>query len=84
MDDRLGDLGPDAAYDAIRAHQPCSRNRLDEILRHQRIDGRDPGNVDDRELGTRGNDPFEHVLHDSLGAGTVESADQRQYQDRVP
>ena len=84
MDDGLGDLGPNAADDAIRAHQPRSRNRLDQMLRHQRIDGWHPGNVDDRDLGARGDDPFKQILHDGLGAHTVEGADQRYRQDLIP
>src|SRR5258705_4165579 len=38
MYDRLGDLRSDAADDALGAHQARSGNRLEQVLRDQRID----------------------------------------------
>ena len=74
----------DAAQDAVGAHQPRGRNRLDQVLGHQRIDGRHPGDVDNRDLGARSHDLFQQALHDDLCALAVERADQRQRQNAFP
>ena len=59
MDDRLRDLRPDAADDAVRAHQPGGRDRLQQMLRDQRVHGRHAGDVDDRDLGAGLDDPLQ-------------------------
>ena len=74
----------DPADDAVGAHQPRRRNGLDQVLRHQRIDGRHAGDVDDRDLGAGLDDLLEQALHHDLRARAVERADQRQSQDAVP
>jgi hypothetical protein len=51
MHDGLGDLRSDTA-----PIQPSRRHRLDEVLRHERVDSGHAGNVDDRDLRTSGND----------------------------
>src|SRR5271155_322336 len=84
MDDGLRDLRPNAADDAIGPHQARGRDGLDQVLRHQCVDRWHPGNVDDRDLGARGDDLFEQVFHDGLGARAVERADQRQGKDALP
>src|ERR1700730_1173852 len=48
------------------------------MLRYQCVDRRDTGDVDDGDLGTRGDDLFEQAFHDGLGARAVEGPDQRQ------
>ena len=84
MHDGLGDLRPDAAEDAVGAHQPRRGNRLDQMLRDQRIDRRHAGDVDDGDLGTGSDDALQQAFHDDLGPRAVERADQRQRQDAVP
>src|SRR5579862_2782022 len=42
MHDRLRDLGPDAADDAVRTHQAQCRHGLQKMLRDERIDRRYP------------------------------------------
>ena len=84
MHDRLGDLRTDAAQYAIGTHQPRSRDRLDQVLCHQRIDRGHAGDVDDGDLRTRGDDALQQALHDDLRARTIEGADERQRQDAVP
>ena len=53
MHDRLRDLRPDAADDAVGAHQPRRRHGLQQMLRDQRVDRRHAGDVDDRDLRAR-------------------------------
>ena len=53
VDDRLRDLRPDAADDAVGAHQPRRRDRLQQVLRDQRVDRRHAGDVDDRDRARR-------------------------------
>ena len=77
MDDGLRDLRPNAADDAVGPHQAGGRHGLDQVLRHQCVDGRHTGDVDDGDLGARGDDLFEQAFHDDLGARAVERADQR-------
>ena len=84
VDDGLRDLRPDAADDAVGAHQPGGRDRLDQMLRHQRVDGRHAGDVDDGDLGAGVDDALQQVLHHHLRARAVERADQRQREDAVP
>ena len=50
MDDGLGDLRADAAEDAVGAHQPRGRDRLDQMLGDQRVDGGHAGDVDDGDF----------------------------------
>ena len=47
------DLRPDAADDAVGAHQARRRHGLDQVLRHQRVDGRHAGDVDDGDRPRR-------------------------------
>ena len=84
MHDRLRDLRPDAADDAIRAHQPRRRDGLQQMLRDERIDGRHAGDVDDRDFRARLDDPLEQALHHDLRARAVERADERQREDAIP
>ena len=53
MHDGLGDLRPDAAEDAVGAHQPRGGDRLDQVLRDQRIHRGHAGDVDDGDFGAR-------------------------------
>ena len=50
VDDGLRDLRADAADDAVGAHQARRGDRLQQVLRHQRVDGRHAGDVDDGDL----------------------------------
>ena len=84
VDDRLRDLRPDAADDALGAHQARRRDGLQEMLRHQRVDGRHAGDVDDRDAGAGVDDLLEQALHHDLRPRAVERADQRQREDAVP
>ena len=47
----LRDLRPDAADDALGAHQPRGGDGLEQVLRDQRVDRRHAGDVDDRDAG---------------------------------
>ncbi len=51
--DGLRDLRPDAADDAVGAHQPRRRDRLEQVLGDQRVDGGHAGDVDDRRCARR-------------------------------
>ncbi len=62
MDHGLRDLRADAADDALRSHHPHRGDGLDQVLRHQGIYGRHPGDVDDRDGGALIHDPLEQVL----------------------
>ena len=84
MDDRLRDLRPDAADDAVGAHQPRGRHRLQQVLRDQRVDGRHAGDVEDGDRRAGLDDALQQVLHHDLRARAVERADERQRQDAVP
>jgi hypothetical protein len=48
------------------------------VLRDQGIDGRHPGDVDDRDLRARCDNLLQQALHDGLRPGAVERPDQRQ------
>jgi hypothetical protein len=67
VDDGLRDLRPDAADDAVGAHQADGRHGLEQVLRHQRVDGRHAGDVDDGDLGARLDDALQQRFHDQLG-----------------
>ena len=45
--------GPDAADDAVRAHQPRRGDRLQQVLGDERVHGRHAGDVDDRDARAR-------------------------------
>ena len=64
--------------------EPGRGHRLDQVLGHQRVHGRHAGDVEDGDVGARVDDPLQQALHDDLGAGAVQGADQRQGQDAVP
>jgi hypothetical protein len=84
VNDRLRDLGPDAADDAIGAHQAGGGDRLQQMLRGQRVDRRHAGDVDDRHFCALLHDRLQQVLHHHLRALAVERADQRQCEDAFP
>src|SRR5262249_60584283 len=84
MHDGLRDLWPDAADDAVGAHESSSRYGLDQMLSHQGIDGWHAGDVDDGDLGSRLDDVIEQILHHGLSTLAVQRADQGQGQDLVP
>src|SRR5580698_11271547 len=84
MNDGLGDLWTYAADDAIRAHQPRGGDRFQKMLSYNRIDGRNPGYVDDRDLRVRVHDRFEEGFHHNLGTSAVQSSDQGQSKDSIP
>jgi hypothetical protein len=84
MDDRLRDLRPDAADDAVRAHEPGGGHRLQQVLGHEGVHRRDARDVDDGDRRPGLHDALEQVLHHDLGPGAVERPDQRQREDAVP
>src|SRR5262245_60349515 len=84
MHDRLRDLRPDAADDALGSHEPRGGNRLQEVLRDERVDGGHAGDVDDRDPRAGGDDLLEEALHHDLRPGAVERADQREREDALP
>ena len=67
---------------------PISRaagDGLEQVLRHQRVDRRHAGDVDDRDPAPgRRRCACSSALHHDLGARAVERADQRQGEDAVP
>ena len=77
MDDRLSDLRPYAADDALGSHQASGRNRLQEMLCRKRVHRGHPGEVEKRELRTRLNDSLEKTLHDRLRSARIQRADDR-------
>ncbi len=84
MNNRCGNLRTDAADDALRAHQPRRGNRLEQVLRNQRVHGRYASDVDDRDARARAHDLLQQVLHHDLRAFAVQGADQRERQNAVP
>src|SRR5262245_54142694 len=77
MDDCLSDLRPYAANDAVRAHQSRRRDRFQEVLRGQRVDGGNSGDIDDSNRCALINDGLKEILHHHLRALTVKCADDR-------
>src|SRR5688572_11734028 len=77
MHDGLRDLRANAADDALGAHQPGGRHRLQEVLRHERVDRGHPGDVENGVRGAGLDDLLEQVLHHGLGARAVEGSDHR-------
>src|SRR5262249_29205683 len=84
VDDGLRDLRPDAADDALRAHEPGRGHGLQQMLGHQGVDGRHAGDVDDRDARAGVDDLLEQGLHHDLRPCAVERADERQGEDTVP
>jgi hypothetical protein len=80
VDDGLRDLRPDAADDAFRAHQADGADGLEQVLRHQRVDGGHAGDVDDGQGGAGVDDALQQRLHHHLGAARVQRADHRHRQ----
>src|SRR5579883_2817798 len=84
MDEGLGDLRADAADDAVRAHEARGRDRLEQMLRHHRVDRGHARDVDDRDLGARADDPLQEALHHHLGPRAIQGADQGKGEDSFP
>jgi hypothetical protein len=61
VDDRLRDLGPDAADDALGPHQAGRGHGLQEVLRGEGVDRRHPGDVDDGDAGAGLHDLLQQV-----------------------
>ena len=70
-----GDLRPNAADNTIRAHQTGSGNGLQQMLSHQRVNGRNSRDVDNREGGPGSDDLLQQGLHHDLSSRAVEGAD---------
>src|SRR5262245_11789844 len=84
VDHRLRDLRPDAADDALRANEPGRGHGLEEMLGHQGVDRRHPGDVDHRDGRTGVDDLLQQRLHHDLRPRAVERADEREGEDPVP
>src|SRR2546421_3261059 len=82
--DRLCDLWPDAADDAVGAHQPRRRHRLEQVLGDQRVHGGHAGDVDDSDGGARLDDAAEQILHHHLRPRAVQRSDERQAEHALP
>ena len=66
---------------------PISRaadDRLQQMLRRQRVDRRHAGDVDDGDFGAVVDDVLQQVLHHDLGALAVERADDRNGEHPIP
>src|SRR5690606_760615 len=81
---RLRDLRADPAHDAIRSHQTRGGDGLEQVLRHEGIDGGHSSDVDDRDFGAVVDDALQQALHDDLRTRTVERSDERQGEHAVP
>jgi hypothetical protein len=77
-------LRPNAADDAVGPHEADGRYRLEQVLRHQRIHGRNSGDVDDREGGLRLDNPLQERFHYELRAAAVQRSDHRDRQYALP
>src|SRR5690606_38278441 len=75
LNQRLGNLGADTGDDALAAHQAGGGHRLEQVLRGEGVDRGHAGDVDDGDVGVGLDDPLEQALHDGLGPGRVERAD---------
>ena len=84
VDDRLGDLGSDAADDALGAHEPGGPDRLEQVLGHEGVDGGHARNVDDGDRRSGVHDPLQQALHHDLGALAVEGPDEGHREDPFP
>ena len=84
MDDGLRNLRPDSAQNALRAHQSSRGNRFQQVLRDQRIYSRHAGNIDNCKPRVGVHDRLQKRLHDHLGAGAVQRADQRKGNNPIP
>jgi len=67
----LRDLGSNAADDAIGAHQPRRRNGLEQMLRDDRVNGRNDGDVESSCAGR-------HSGYHSARGWTPESTPEEQ------
>ena len=67
MDDSLCNLWTYPADNAISAHEACSRDRFEKVLRHQSVDGRNSRDINDRDHRARLHDALQKTLHDNLG-----------------
>src|SRR5581483_8833775 len=81
---RGGDLRPDAANDAFGAHQPGGSDGLEQVLRDQRIDRGNTGDIDDGDCGACFHDGLQQALHHDLGALAIQRSDERQGENTVP
>ena len=84
VNDGLGNLRANAADDAIGAHQARGGDRLEQVLRHERIHRRHAGDVDDGDPRPGIDNALQQVFHHDLRARAVERADERQGQHAVP
>src|SRR3569833_2068278 len=80
----LRNLRTNAADDAVRAHQARGSNGFQQMLRHQRIDRRHAGDIDDRNHCSGFDYFLQQTFHHHLRACAIERADQRQRQDVLP
>ena len=55
-----------------------------QVLRHERVHGRDAGDVDDRNRRAGLDDALQQAFHDHLCACAVEGTDEREREDAVP
>src|SRR5579872_6207170 len=84
MHQGLSDLRPDAADDAIGAHQARRRYGLQKVLRRQSIAGRHACDVDNGARRALVDDGLKKILHHDLRALAVQRADNRQSEHALP
>ncbi len=84
MHDRLRNLRPYSADDALGAHQPRCRDGLQQMLRHKRVHRGNTRDVDNCELGIGRDNRLQQVFHHNLRPRAIERADDRQCKDSIP
>jgi len=70
--------------DAIGAHQPERRHRLQKVLSHQRIDGGYARDIDDGDFRFGLDDFLKERLHHHLRARGIQRTDHGERQNAVP
>src|SRR5258706_471625 len=73
----------EAGDDDVRAHEARGVDRLHEVVRDRRVDGRDARDVDDDDLGAVGADAAEELLGELPGALRVDDADDGKDEEPV-
>ena len=84
MNDGLGNLRTNAANDAVGSHETRRRDRLQQVLRYQRIDERNTGDIDDGDVRTGIDNLLQETFHDDLCPLAIQRPDQRKRQDSMP
>src|SRR6184192_2071715 len=82
-DERLGDFRAEAGHDHVGAHEPRCGHRLQQVIRHLRVDRRHPRDVHDDDLRAVRAYRAKQALGDEPRALGVDDADDREQQQAL-